>query len=304
MTSDLSSKIINTALIIIGIFSAGLGLKGFLVPNGFIDGGVTGTSMFISELTDLPLAVLILLINTPFVVVGYRQIGKVFSIRSAVAIVGLALVIFTVPYPVITNDKLLAAIFGGFFLGLGIGLAMRGGAVLDGTEILAILTSRKIGITVGDFILIFNVVLFSTAAFVLGIEAALYSMLTYFAASRMVDFIIHGIEEYNGIIIVSPLSSEIRKAIVETMGRGVTVFAGRGGRDGQERDILFCVVTRYEIPRVKRTIAAIDPKAFITVQHLSDISGGIIHNPLSPIFKSIDISYTPDRQFDENKRDS
>lgn len=304
MNSDLSTKIINTILIIIGIFSAGLGLKGFLVPNSFIDGGVTGTSMFISELTHLPLAVLILLINIPFVIIGYRQIGKVFSIRSAVAIVGLSFIIFLFPYPIVTTDKLLAAVFGGFFLGLGIGLAMRGGAVLDGTEILAILTSRRIGITVGDFIFIFNVVLFSTAAFVLGIESALYSMLTYFAASRMVDFIIHGIEEYNGIMIVSPLSAEIRMAILEAMERGVTVFVGRGGRDGQERDILFCVITRYEIPRLKRTIAAIDPNAFVTVQHLSDISGGIIHNPLSPIFKAIDISYTPDRQIDENKRDS
>lgn len=302
--SDLSTKIINTGLITIGILSAGLGLKGFLVPNSFIDGGVTGTSMFISELTHLPLALLILLINTPFVIIGYRQIGKIFSIRSAVAIVGLSLTIFFINYPVITNDKLLAAIFGGFFLGVGIGLAMRGGAVLDGTEILAILTSRKIGITVGDFILIFNVVLFSTAAFVLGIEAALYSMLTYFAASRMVDFIIHGIEEYNGMMIISPKSEDIRIAIVETMERGVTVFAGRGGRNKVERDILFCVVTRYEIPKIKRTIYEIDDKAFVTVQHLSDISGGVIHNPLSPIFKPIDISLAPDRVFNEDNKDS
>ncbi len=303
MTST-NTKIINVCLVVIGILSAGLGLKGFLVPNGFIDGGVTGTSMFVSELTDLPLALLILLINTPFVIIGYRQIGKVFSIRSAIAIVGLAISIFLINYPVMTHDKLLAAVFGGFFLGLGIGLAMRGGAVLDGTEIVAILTSRKIGITVGDFILIFNVMLFSTAAFVLGVEAALYSMLTYFAASRMVDFIIHGIEEYNGIMIISKESKKIRIAIIDTMGRGVTVFAGRGGRDSVERDILFCVVARFEIPKIKRTIQAIDPKAFVTVQQVSDISGGVIYNPLSPIFQSIDISMSPDRQFDEDKRDS
>ncbi len=297
---NMRTAAINTILVLIGILSAGLGIKGFLVPSRFIDGGVTGTSMFISELSGIRLSILIMLINTPFVIIGYRQIGKVFSIRSAVAIVGLAVSIFLIEYPLITNDKLLAAIFGGFFLGLGIGLAMRGGAVLDGTEILAILTSRKIGITVGDFILIFNIVLFSTAAFVLGVEAALYSMLTYFAASRTVDFIIHGIEEYNGLMIVSRKSEEIRTAILDKLRRGVTIYIGRGGRDNVERDILYCVVTRFEIPKIKRTIAEIDGSAFVTVQQLSDISGGVVHNPLSPIFMPIDISIAPDREIDEN----
>ena len=304
---QIKTRLINFGLIVIGILSAGLGLKGFLVPNHFIDGGVTGTSMFVSELSGIPLALLILLINTPFVIIGYKQIGKLFSIRSAIAIAGLAFTIIlfqTFSFPAVTNDKLLAAVFGGFFLGLGIGLAMRGGAVLDGTEVVAILASRKIGITVGDFIFIFNVVLFSTAAFFLGIEKALYSMLTYFAASRMVDFIIHGIEEYNGIMIVSEKSREIRREIIGTLGRGVTVFAGRGGKEEVGRDILFCVVTRYEIPKIKRTISEIDEKAFVTVQHISDISGGLIRSPLAPIFKPIDISLTPDRVSDEDKRNS
>lgn len=301
---DPKDKFINFFLVCIGILSAGLGLKGFLVPNHFIDGGVTGTSMFLSELTGIWLSFLILLINTPFVIIGYKQIGKRFSIRSAVAIIALAVAIFVLPYPAITTDKLLAAVFGGFFLGLGIGLAMRGGAVLDGTEVVAILTSRKIGITVGDFIFIFNVILFSTAAFFLGIEKALYSMLTYFAASRMVDFIIHGIEEYNGVTIVSEKSIEIRRAILEELGRGVTVFVGRSGRDEVERDILFCVVTRYEIPKIKRTIAEIDEKAFVTIQHISDISGGVIRSPLSNVFKPIHESMAPNKVFDESKRNS
>ncbi|MGI8668215.1 MAG: YitT family protein [Aridibacter sp.] len=302
--NDLKTKIINTILIIIGIFSAGLGLKVFLVPNHFIDGGVTGTSMFISQLSNMPLALLILLINIPFVIIGYSQIGKVFSIRSAVAILALAVLIFFLNYPVITNDKILASVFGGFFLGLGIGLAMRGGAVLDGTEIVAILTSRRIGITVGDFIFLFNVVLFSTAAFFLGIEKSLYSMLTYFAASRTVDFIIHGIEEYNGVTIVSEKSHEIRRAIIEELKRGVTVIGGRGGKDGVERDILFCVVTRFEIPKIKRTINELDEKAFVTVQQISDISGGIIKSPLASVFKPIHESLAPDRVIDESKKDS
>ena len=301
---EVKSKAINFVLIVLGILSAGLGLKGFLVPNHFIDGGVTGTSMFLSEVTGIWLSALILLINTPFVIIGYRQIGRNFSIRSAVAILALALVIFFLPYPEVTNDKLLAAVFGGCFLGLGIGLAMRGGAVLDGTEVIAILTSRRVGITVGDFIFIFNVILFSTAAFFLGIEKALYSMLTYFAASRMVDFIIHGIEEYNGVTIVSEKSEDIRRAIIEILGRGVTVFAGRSGRDAVERDILFCVVTRYEIPKIKRTIADIDEKAFVTVQQISDISGGVIRSPLAKVFKSVHESIAPDKIINESKRDS
>lgn len=304
--NDGKTKLINFTLVVIGILSAGLGLKGFLVPNQFIDGGVTGTSMFVSELTDIPLAILILLINTPFVIIGYKQIGKKFSIRSAVAILGLAIAIFlfqSMHFPAVTTDKILASVFGGFFLGLGIGLAMRGGAVLDGTEIVAILTSRKVGITVGDFIFIFNVILFSTAAFFLGIEKALYSMLTYFAASKTIDFIIHGIEEYSGITIISEKSREIRHAIVE-LKRGVTVFAGRGGRDEEERDILFCVVTRFEIPKVKRTIDEIDDKAFVTIQQISDISGGHIHSPLSSVFKPMHESLIPDKQTNENKRDS
>ncbi len=303
----MKTKIINFILIVVGILSAGIGLKGFLVPNQFFDGGVTGSSMFLAELSGLPLAIFILLINTPFVIVGYRQIGKNFSIRSAIAIVGLALMIFlfqSFHLPAITTDKILASVFGGFFLGLGIGLAMRGGAVLDGTEIIAILTSRKIGITVGDFIFLFNVILFSTVAFFLGIEKALYSMLTYFAASKTIDFIIHGIEEYNGITIVSAKSQKIRWAIIEELERGVTVFAGRGGKDGVERDILFCVVTRFEIPKVKRTINEIDEKAFVTVQQLSDISGGLIRSPLAKVFQPIHKSLAPDIVIDESKTDS
>ena len=178
---------------------------------------------------------------------------------------------------------------------------MRGGAVLDGTEILAIITSRKIGSTVGDFIFVFNIILFSTAAFFLGIEPALYSMLTYFAASRMVDFLIHGIEEYNGVIIMSPQNEQIRLAIVEWLGRGVTVYRGRGGKDGNDKDILFCVVTRFEIPKIKSTINQIDERAFIAVHH---ISGGIIRNPLGPMFRAINISHAPNKKIDEDKKDS
>ncbi len=297
---DFIRKAVRIFLIVLGIFSAGLGLRGFLIPNHFIDGGVTGTSMFISQVAGFPLSVLILLINTPFVIIGWTLIGRKFSIRSAVAILGLAIVVFIVPYPEITHDKLLAAVFGGFFLGTGIGLAIRGGAVLDGTEVVALLASKNTALSVGDFIFIFNIVLFSFAAFFLGIEPALYSMLTYFSASKTIDFIIHGIEEYNGVMIISDESRRIKKEIVEELGRGVTAFKGSGGSDGQSKEILYCVVTRFEIPKIQDAVKAIDENAFVVVTNISDTSGGVVRSPLSPILQAVDIheemenSKTPD----------
>ncbi len=293
-------KAVRIFLVVLGIFSAGLGLRGFLIPNHFIDGGVTGTSMFLSQISNVPLSVLILLINTPFVIIGWKLIGKKFSIRSAIAILGLAVIVFGVPYPVVTNDKLLAAVFGGFFLGTGIGLAIRGGAVLDGTEVVALLASKNSALSVGDFIFLFNIVLFSFAAFFLGIEPALYSMLTYFSASKTIDFIIHGIEEYNGVMIISDKSREIRTQIVEELERGVTVFKGSGGSGGRTKEILYCVVTRFEIPKIQDAINSIDETAFVVVTNISDTSGGVVRSPLSPILQAVDIheemhnSKTPD----------
>ncbi len=185
----------NTLLIVAGILSTGMGIKGFLLSSRFIDGGVTGVSMLLTELFDWPLALLIPAINLPFIALGYRQIGGQFALKSAVAIAGLSVCIALVPYPDVTPDLLLTAVFGGFFIGLGIGLAMRGGAVLDGTEIAALLISRGSHLLkVSDVILLLNVVIFSTAAFVLTIESALYSIITYFAASKMIDFLVHGLE--------------------------------------------------------------------------------------------------------------
>ena len=310
--SDVFRKTVRISLIILGILSAGFGLRGFLLPNHFIDGGVTGTSMFVSQLSGVPLSFLILLINTPFVIIGWRQIGKRFSLRSSVSIIGLALAVFLIPYPEITNDKLLAAVFGGFFLGAGIGLAIRGGAVLDGTEVLALLVSRKTGLTVGDFIFIFNVVLFTIAASFLGVEPALYSMLTYISASKTMDFLIHGIEEYNGVMIVSEKNKEIREYITEELERGVTVLLGSGGIRQQSREILYCVVTTHEIPKIKDAVNSIDESAFIVITNISDTSGGIIRSPLPGVLEAadiheeldnsqnIDMSISPDRFKDEN----
>ena len=268
---------LDVALIVIGIFSAGLGLKGFLLSSHFIDGGVTGISMLLANVLGWPLSILILVINLPFIALGYRQIGRAFAIRSTLAIGGLALVLAFVNYPDVTPDKLLTAVFGGFFIGAGIGLAIRGGAVLDGTEIAALLISKSSHILkVGDVILLLNIFIFSAAAFFLGIEAALYSMLTYFAASKTIDFLIHGVEEYTAVIIMSERSEEIRQLILRELQRGVTVYKGRGGMSDTEQDILFCVVTRLEIGRIKTAAHEIDSSAFIVVHPLADAEGGVI----------------------------
>lgn len=265
----------NILLIILGILSAGMGLKGFLLLSKFIDGGVTGVSMLISSVAGVPLAVLLPLLNLPFIVLGYRQIGRRFAIKSALAIAGLAVCLATVKFPDVTPDKLLTAVFGGFFIGAGIGLAIRGGAVLDGTEIAALLVSRNSELLrVGDVILIFNILIFAAAIFFLGIESALYSILTYFAAAKTIDFLLHGIEEYTAIIIVSDHNQAIREAIVRDLQRGVTVYQGRGGASDVEQDILYCVVTRLEIGKVKTVVKEIDHSAFIITHALADAEGG------------------------------
>jgi len=267
----------STALIVLGVFSAAFGLKGFLLSSHFIDGGVTGVSMLLSNVLGWQLAILIPIINIPFIVLAYRQIGKAFAIRSVLAIGGLALCLAFVKFPDVTSDRLLPAVFGGFFIGGGIGLAIRGGSVLDGTEIAALLVSKSSHILkVGDVILILNVVIFSSAALFLGIDSALYSMLTYFAASKTIDFLIHGVEEHTAIIIVSEKSEEIREGIIQRLRRGVTVFKGKGGMSYEDQDILYCVVTRLEIGRVKSVVEEVDPEAFVVVHGLAHAEGGIL----------------------------
>ncbi|HLN96911.1 MAG TPA: YitT family protein [Pyrinomonadaceae bacterium] len=269
--------LVDVGLITLGILSAGLGLKGFLLSSHFIDGGVTGISMLLANVLGWPLSILILVINLPFIALGYRQVGRAFAFKSALAIAGLALCLVFVKFPDVTPDKLLTAVFGGFFIGAGIGLAIRGGAVLDGTEIAALLISKGSHLLkVGDVILLLNILIFSAAAFFLGIESALYSMLTYFTASKTVDFLIHGVDEYTAVIIMSDQSDEIRQVILRELQRGVTVFKGRGGLTDSEQDILFCVVTRLEIGRVRNAAHGIDAGAFIVVHPLANAEGGVI----------------------------
>ena len=271
------SELLNAGLILLGILSAAMGLKGFLLSSNFIDGGVTGVSLLLVKTSGLPLSVWLPLVNLPFVVVGYRQMGRAFAVRSALAIAGLAVVLATVPYPDVTPDLVLTAVFGGFFLGAGIGFAVRGGAVLDGTEIAALLISKRVSVLrVGDVILAFNVVLFLVAMTVLGIDAALYSILTYVAAAKTVDFVLYGIDEYTAITIMSDMNATIRERITQDLGRGVTVYRGYGGLSGAEQDILYCVVTRLEIGKVRSIVRDLDAGAFIVFHPLVGAEGGVV----------------------------
>jgi uncharacterized membrane-anchored protein YitT (DUF2179 family) len=196
-----------------GVIMASIGLKGFLLPNNFLDGGAMGMSLLVKILTNVDLSLLIIVINLPFILLGARQISISFSIKSSLAILLLAVLVHFISIPSITDDKLLISIFGGFFLGAGIGLSIRGGAVIDGTEVLAISVSRTSSLSVGDFIALFNIVLFSFAILLTNMETAMYSMLTYLSASKTVDFIINGVEEYLGVLIISTKNEEIKKQI-------------------------------------------------------------------------------------------
>lgn len=268
-------------LMCLGIFSASFGLGGFLLPNSFIDGGVTGISLLTETVTGVSFSILLVSINLPFLMLGYKTMGKKFAIRSLVAIVLLAIIVHWIHYPTVTQDKLLIAVFGGFFLGIGIGLAMRGGAVIDGTEVLAVYLSRRTGLSIGDVILVFNIVIFSFGAYILSVETALYAILTYLAAAKTVDFVIDGVEEYIGVTIISERSEEIRLAVVERVGRGCTIYRGRRGFAKQselleEVDIVFTVITRLELSRLKTEIDKIDGRAFIIMNGIKDTKGGMV----------------------------
>lgn len=275
------SGIKDSIMLLLGVVSAGFGLKGFIIPNGFIDGGVMGISLLSSRQSGISLSILILMISLPFLLLGWQQIGKGFTIKSIIAIALLALFIEIIPYPVVTHDKLLVAFFGGFFLGAGIGFSIRGGGVIDGTEVLAVSLSRKGSLSVGDFILLFNILIFSVAAYLLTVEIALYSILTYLAASKTVDFILEGIEEFTGVTIISPHSDEIAQMIQKKLRRGLTIYEGKRGFGKRginydTTDIIFTVVTRLEMRRLTTEIEKIDPNSFIVMQSIRDTRGGMV----------------------------
>jgi len=267
----------EAVLITLGVISACFGLKSFLMPSHFIDGGVTGISLLTSTLTGWNLSYLIAIINIPFIIMGYKQIGLGFAIKTAIAIAALSLALVFLPFAPITHDKLLIAFFGGFFLGGGIGLAMRGGCVIDGTEVLALYISRNSMFTVGNIILILNIIIFAFAAYFLNIETALYAILTYLSASNTIDFIVNGLEAYTGVTIISEKNEEIKHFIIADMKRGVTIYKGEGGYlEKKDIDIIYTVVTKLEMSKLQSEIRQIDPDAFVVQQQIADIKGGVV----------------------------
>lgn len=276
----LNQWIKDILLMVLGVGLAAFGLESFLLPNKFIDGGVTGISLLATELTGISLSLLIVIINIPFVLIAFRAVSKQFAFKTILSIAGLAVCLATVRFPEVTHDKLLVAVFGGFFLGAGVGLSIRGGSVLDGTEVLAIFLSRKLRTRVGDFILLFNVVIFSFAAYLLSVEAALYSIITYLAATKTLDFIIEGVEEYTGVTVVSYKNTEISKMIINKLGRGVTIYKGKSGYGKRgavaEIDIVYTVITRLELSKLNLEIEKIDPTAFVVTSSVKDTKGGMI----------------------------
>jgi uncharacterized membrane-anchored protein YitT (DUF2179 family) len=264
-----------------GIGSAAIGLGAFLLPNGFLDGGVTGISLLTSNLTGINISFLIILINIPFILIGSRQVSKTFAVKTLIAVITLAVVIHFIHLPMITSDKLLIAVFGGFFLGAGSGLCIRGGSVIDGTEVMAVYVSRNSSMSVGDVIALFNIILFGVSALLVNVETAMYSMLTYLSASKTVDFLITGIEEYVGVTIISHHADKVKHTVINKLGRAVTIYKGEGGYgkrghvDG-DRKIIFCVVTRLEVQRLVIEVEKIDAEAFIIQHTINDTKGGMI----------------------------
>jgi uncharacterized membrane-anchored protein YitT (DUF2179 family) len=272
----------DTLYILAGILSSGFALRGFLIPNGFFDGGVTGISLEISEFYHLPIAYVIVIANIPLIIMGSMQVGKEFAIKTRAAIIGLGLCLSFVHYPEITSDKLLVSIFGGVFMGIGVGLSIRGGCALDGIEVLALYTGKRISFTVSEIILGINIIIFLIAALVVGLPTALYSILTYYAASKTLNFVIEGVEEYTGVTIISAESEIIKEKLVKELNRGITVYKGERGylKDSfdihQPVDIVFTVVTRLEVRRLRNMVHDIDAKAFVFTSTIKEAAGGVL----------------------------
>ena len=283
MSEKTRASVKDVVFMVTGVLVTGLALKSFLVPNHFFDGGVTGISLLIHEFYHLNLAFVILLANLPLITLAYFTVSKKFALKTFTCVVVLALCLFLIPFPEVkTTDKILIALFGGFFLGVGIGLCMRAGCALDGIEVLALKTFKSTPFTVTEMILGINVLIFSIAAFNLGIMTALYSILTYFTASKSIDYIVEGIEAYTGVTIISAQSDLLKHRLVNELGRGITVYKGERGflpgnfETSTECDIIFTVVTRLELRRLKNLVHETDPNAFVFANIIREASGGIL----------------------------
>jgi uncharacterized membrane-anchored protein YitT (DUF2179 family) len=262
-------------LIFIGSILAAVGLEIFLIPNQIIDGGVIGISIIASFLTKFPVGLFIFILNIPFLIIGYKQIGKTFAISTLFAVASLsAWVSFLHPVPGLTKDVLLAAVFGGIVLGIGVGLIIRYGGSLDGTEIVAIILDKRSGFSVGEIIMFFNIFILSGAGLVFGWDKAMYSLIAYFIAYKMIDITVQGLNESKAVFIVSDHSEEIAEVLMARLGRGVTVLQGKGGYSGEPKSVLYTVLTRLELAKLKSIINTIDENAFVTINDVYEVMEG------------------------------
>lgn len=268
----------------IGIVLASIGLKAFLLPNGFLDGGVTGMALLIKTQVDINISYLLILLSIPFLILGYFTVSKRIVVKSIISILGLALFIHFENFEIITEDKLLISIFGGLFLGSGIGIAIRNGSVLDGSEILGVFINDRFGISIGKVILGFNIILFSITAFMISTEVAMYSILTYIVTAKVTDLIIEGFEDFIGVTIVSKDYSKIEAAIIKQLGAGMTLYKGRKGfgstGEKQDFDIIHTIINRIDIKKMYRIVADIDERAFIVEFDVNNVKGGILRRYL------------------------
>lgn len=261
--------------LLLGAVFASIGLEIFLVPNNIIDGGIIGISIIFSHLTKLPLGIFIFVLNLPFLVVGYKQIGKTFVWSTLFSITALAIGVTVLhPIPGITQDVLLASVFGGITLGIGVGLIIRYGGSLDGTEIVAIILDKRTGFSIGEIVMFFNLFILSSAGLVFGWDKAMYSLIAYFIAFKVIDITVEGLEESKAVIIVSEQPEELAEVLLARLGRGVTMLHGKGAFTGVFKGVLYCVVTRLEIAKLKSIIEEIDPNAFVTFSDVHEVMGG------------------------------
>ena len=272
----------NFLLIFLGTSLAVLAMKGFMIPNRFMDGGITGISILLHEIFHFNISFLVIILNVLFVYLGYKRIGKTFAVQTCIAVMLLSVGLVFIDINPITRDKLLIAIFGGILMGTGVGLVIRGGGVIDGAEVIAVFTGRKTGFSNSEIIMLINTIIFAVAALQFGLETAMYSIITYFTASRATNYIVDGIEEFTAMNIICSQPEEIKNLLVNELGKGITVYKGEKGylpgsfEVKTSADIIVTIITRLEIKQIQDAVLSIDPKAFIYVQSIKEAAGGIL----------------------------
>ena len=272
----------NMLLMLVGTGMAVLAMKGFMIPNRFLDGGITGISILLHEIFHINISLLVIFLNAIFIYFGYKRIGKTFAVQTTIAVALLSAGLLFIDINAVTHDKLLIAIFGGILMGAGVGLVIRGGGVIDGAEVIAVFTGRRTGFSNSEIIMLINTIIFGVAAIQFGIETAMYSIITYFTATRAINYVVDGIEEFTAINIISSQQEEIKNYLVNELGKGITVYKGeRGYLPGSfevrtASDIIVTIVTRLEIKQIQDAVMNIDPKAFMYVQSIKEAAGGIL----------------------------